>query len=133
VRFEGIGEADVRRMLDYPWPGNVRELEHVVERAVVLSEPPRLRIPPLDAAATRTVAGAAAGAPAPSAPAPALVSLAEAERRHIAAVLRHTRGRITGAGGAAEILDLKPSTLNFRIKKLGLKDELGRARAAAPA
>jgi transcriptional regulator with GAF, ATPase, and Fis domain len=123
ARFEGIGEADMRRMLEYAWPGNVRELEHVVERAVVLSEPPRLRIPPLDAA-TRI------HAPPPARAAPRLewVSLAEAERRYIAEVLHHAKGRITGSGGAAEILDLKPSTLNFRIRKLGLVDEVSRAR-----
>jgi transcriptional regulator with GAF, ATPase, and Fis domain/tetratricopeptide (TPR) repeat protein len=128
VRFEGIGEADVRRMLEYAWPGNVRELEHVIERAVVLSEPPRLRIPALDGA-TRPLAAAAPAAPVEARP-PDLVTLAEAERRHIAAVLRHAGGRITGAGGAAEILDLKPSTLNFRIKRLGLQDEVRQARAA---
>jgi transcriptional regulator with GAF, ATPase, and Fis domain len=127
LRFEGIGEADMRRMLEYGWPGNVRELEHVVERAVLLSEPPRLRIPPLEAA-TR------ASAPAPAAPERRpreWVTLAEAERRYVAEVLRETRGRITGAGGAAELLGLKPSTLNFRIRKLGLADELRRARALA--
>jgi formate hydrogenlyase transcriptional activator len=126
VRFEGIGEADMRRMLEYAWPGNVRELEHVVDRAVLLSEPPRLHIPPLDAA-TRAAqpAAAAADGPAP------LVTLAEAERRHVARVLRHVHGRITGAGGAAEILGLKPSTLNFRIRKLGLEGEVKRARERA--
>jgi transcriptional regulator with GAF, ATPase, and Fis domain len=125
VRFEGIGEADMRRMLEYAWPGNVRELEHVIDRAVLLSEPPRLRIPPLDAA-TR-----AAPAPPPAAERLALVTLAEAERRHIGHVLRHVKGRITGAGGAAEILGMKPSTLNFRIRKLGLEDEVRRARSDA--
>jgi transcriptional regulator with GAF, ATPase, and Fis domain/tetratricopeptide (TPR) repeat protein len=129
VRFEGIGEADMRRMVEYAWPGNVRELEHVIERAVVLSEPPRLRIPPLDAATRTTPLRAAGPAGPPDAPAPALVTLAEAQRRHIAAVLRHVGGRITGAGGAAEILGMKPSTLNFRIEKLGLKGELQRTRA----
>ncbi len=128
VRFEGIGEADMHRMLEYAWPGNVRELEHVVERAVVLSEPPRLRIPPLEAA-TRAIP-ARPGTPA-GAERRELVTLAEAERRHIAHVLRHVRGRITGPGGAAEILGMKPSTLNFRIRKLGLADEVRRARAGA--
>jgi transcriptional regulator with GAF, ATPase, and Fis domain len=123
VRFEGIGEADMRRMLEYRWPGNVRELEHVVERAVVLSEPPRLRVPPLDAA-TRNAPAPAAGAT----PRRAWVTFAEAERRYLADVLHHVRGRITGSGGAAEILDLKPSTLNFRIRKLGLTEEVRRAR-----
>jgi transcriptional regulator with GAF, ATPase, and Fis domain len=134
VRFEGIGEADVRRMLEYAWPGNVRELQHVVERAVVLSEPPRLRIPPLDArtrpdlppAPPRPGDGeAAAGARS----APDLVTLAEFERRHLSAVLRHAGGRITGEGGAAEILGLKPSTLSFRIRKLGLDPVLREARS----
>jgi DNA-binding NtrC family response regulator len=128
VRFEGIGEADMHRMLEYAWPGNVRELEHVVERAVVLSEPPRLRIPPLEAA-TRAIP-ARPGTPS-GAERRELVTLAEAERRHIAHVLRHVRGRITGPGGAAEILGMKPSTLNFRIRKLGLADEVRRARAGA--
>ncbi|HEY6004644.1 MAG TPA: sigma-54-dependent Fis family transcriptional regulator, partial [Anaeromyxobacter sp.] len=121
VKFEGIGEADMRRMLEYAWPGNVRELEHVIERAVVLSEPPRLRIPPLEAA-TRAAAPAAHAASRRE-----WVTLAEAERRYIADVLHHVKGRITGAGGAAEILDLKPSTLNFRIRKLGLVDEVNHA------
>jgi transcriptional regulator with GAF, ATPase, and Fis domain len=126
VRFEGIGEADVQRMLDYAWPGNVRELEHVIERAVLLSEPPRLRIPALDAA-TR---GGVPAAPPPSGDGRARewITLAEAERRYIAEVLREVRGRVTGSGGAAELLGLKPSTLNFRIRKLGLADELRRAR-----
>ncbi len=57
------------------------------------------------------------------------MTLAEADRRHVAQVLHHVRGRITGAGGAAEILGLNPSTLNFRIRKLGLLDTLRQARA----
>jgi transcriptional regulator with GAF, ATPase, and Fis domain len=50
-----------------------------------------------------------------------LVSLNDAQRHHIAAVLDHTDGRIEGDGGAAEILQLKPSTLRHRIKKLGIQ------------
>jgi len=127
VRFEGIVEADMRRLLEHAWPGNVRELEHVIERAVLLSEPPRLHIPPLDAG-TRSPP-----AQAPVAEPREWVTLAESERRYLAQVLRHTRGRITGAGGAAEVLGVKPSTLNFRIRKLGLLDELRQARARAQA
>ena len=129
VCFEGIGEADMQRLLEYPWPGNIRELEHLIERAAVLSEPPRLRIPDLDPSALPRAPGAA---PAGSAT-PALSTLADTERRHIAAVLWHVRGRITGAGGAAEILGMNPSTLNFRIRKLGLADEVRLARAVTRA
>jgi len=57
-----------------------------------------------------------------------LLPLAEAERRYIRRVLEHVGGRLTGEGGAAEILDLKPSTLHFRLKKLGLRNDLDRAR-----
>jgi DNA-binding NtrC family response regulator len=110
--------------VDYPWPGNVRELEHVIERAALLSEPPRLRIPQLE------------GARGPRAEAPQVraeewVTLEEAERRYVRAVLHHVGGRVNGAGGAADVLGLKPSTLQFRIDKLGLREELSRARRRA--
>jgi transcriptional regulator with GAF, ATPase, and Fis domain len=118
LRFEGITEADVERLGAYRWPGNVRELEHVIERAVLLSDPPRLRVPPLD--------------PAPRAgePAEELATLEEAERRHFRRVIAHARGRISGRGGVAEILGLSPSTATFKIRKLGLDGELALARRA---
>ena len=53
-------------------------------------------------------------------------------RRYLRQVIAHTRGRITGPGGAAEILGMKPSTLTWRIGKLGLKEDLKRARASRP-
>ena len=117
--FDGIGEADMARLVSYPWPGNVRELMHTIERAAVLSDGPRLRIPPLEA---REV-------PPGVAVQPRLTTLAEAERGHIRQVLEHTGGRVTGAGGAADILGLKPSTLNFRIRKLGLTEPLRQVRS----
>ncbi len=123
-KFEGIGEADMARLTAYPWPGNVRELMHCIERAAVLSDGPRLRIPPLDPAEAPSSASAGEDA----APGGIPIPLAEAERRHIKKVLQHAKGRITGTGGAAEILGLNPSTLHFRIGKLGLKGELARAR-----
>ncbi|HEY3352173.1 MAG TPA: sigma 54-interacting transcriptional regulator [Polyangia bacterium] len=128
VRFEGIGEADMERLCTWDWPGNVRELAHVIERAALLSEPPRLRIPPLEGGLTRP----SPVAPKAVAPEGSWVTLAEAERRYIGRVLEHTSGRVTGAGGAAEILALKPSTLNFRIRKLGLTDLLDTVRSRRP-
>jgi transcriptional regulator with GAF, ATPase, and Fis domain len=128
VRFEGIGEADMERLVAWDWPGNVRELAHVIERAALLSEPPRLRIPPLEGGLER--------APAPPPQAAELegswMTLAQAERRYIGQVLEHTGGRVTGAGGAAEILALKPSTLNFRIRKLALDELLDEIRSRKP-
>jgi formate hydrogenlyase transcriptional activator len=124
VKFDGIGEADMERLIDYPWPGNVRELEHVIERAALLSEPPRLRIPPLYEAF--------GGGSSRAANAPEWITLEEAERRYLRQVIAHTGGRITGKGGAAEILGVNPSTLNWRVGKLGLKPDLKRIRAAKP-
>jgi len=103
-----------------PVAGNVRELMHTIERAAVLSEERRLRIPRLQA--SEVPAGVADDA--------RLTTLAEAERRHIRQALEHTGGRVTGAGGAAEILGLKPSTLNFRIRKLGLAEPLRQVRSS---
>jgi formate hydrogenlyase transcriptional activator len=123
VAFDGLAEADVARLRAYRWPGNVRELAHVIERAALLSDPPRLRIPPLEG-------GAPARATAPPTPlAREWVSLAEAERRYVREVLFHVGGRVNGPGGAADLLGLKPSTLQFRIDRLGLRDDLRRARA----
>ncbi len=118
VRYEGISEADMGRLTTYRWPGNVRELEHVIERAALLSDPPRLRIPPLQDAFA-----------APERHGPQeWTTLEEAERRYLRDLIAHTEGRITGPAGAAEIAGLKASTLNWRIQKLGLRAELQRAR-----
>jgi formate hydrogenlyase transcriptional activator len=126
--FQGISEADMERLMAYPWPGNVRELMHFIERAAVLSDGPRLCIPPLMNAVEAPCSERTGGEAAETVE---WVSLAEAERRYLRRVLHHARGRVTGAGGAAEILDLKPSTLNFRIHKLGLEGDLAQARGRA--
>lgn len=97
----------------------MRELEHLIERAVLLSDGPRLRIPAFES-----------GGGTVDADGQEWTTLEEAERRYVAKVLRHTKGRVTGAGGAAELLDLKPSTLNWRIDKLGLSALLAEVRGA---
>ena len=114
------------RLCQYAWPGNVRELEHVIERAAVLSDPPRLRIPPLEGGSAKVVATAPSSSSEPIKD--EWVSLEEVERRHVRRVLQHVHGRISGPGGAAEVLDLKPSTLQFWIDRLGLREELAKAR-----
>jgi formate hydrogenlyase transcriptional activator len=124
-----IAKDTMERLAAYPWPGNVRELENVIERAVILSEGPDLEIGPelLPAAVNRSPTHSiAAGANAPlgepertSADGPA--TLADMERSHILATLKRTNWRIDGAGGAARMLNLNPSTLRSRIKKLGIR------------
>jgi formate hydrogenlyase transcriptional activator len=91
----------------YPWPGNVRELENVVERAVILSRNGILRVQP------SMLAGAQVEGNMPE-------HLRGKEREAIEAALRAARGRIAGADGAARRLGLPASTLEFRIKRLGI-------------
>ena len=121
VRFDGVTEGDMTRLVAHAWPGNVRELEHVIERAALLSDAPRLAVPALGADATAP--------PTPPAPSGEWISLEEMDRRYIRQVLDHVNGRVNGAGGAAELLGVKPSTLQFWIDKLELRDALRQARA----
>jgi len=89
----------------YSWPGNVRELRNIMEHSVIISRGETLRIPPLvDPARTSTQ----------------IMTLAETEREHILRTLEITRWRIKGPGGAANLLDMKPSTLYSRMEKLGV-------------
>jgi formate hydrogenlyase transcriptional activator len=102
---ETIRRADMERMQRYDWPGNVRELRNMVERALILCNGPTLRIsPPV----------------APSTSGDTVMSLEEAQRQHILKVLETAGGKIRGAGGAAELLGMKPTTLRSRMQRLGI-------------
>ena len=92
----------------YSWPGNIRELEHVVERAVILSPGPELRIPRVEL----EPAQAASANPETQS------KLEDVEREHILRVLREAKGKIGGPGGAAERLGMNRTTLNSRMQKL---------------
>lgn len=95
------------RLIEYSWPGNVRELKNCVERYV---------------ASTRTIITELIENPyRPASPSKNAATLSENERRHIEWALTKTMGKIHGPGGAAELLDIHPNTLTFRIKKLGIK------------
>jgi len=97
----------------YSWPGNVRELEHVIERAVILSPGPELRIPLIELESPQM-------ATSQEAPAKSSENLEAIERGHILNVLRETKGKIGGVGGAAERLGMNRTTLNSRMQKLGI-------------
>jgi formate hydrogenlyase transcriptional activator len=108
-RIERVPDRLMMALAAYPWPGNVRELEHVVERAMIVSEGPEL-------AATEWLRQP------DTAPASArIATLEEAERAHILAVLEATGWRVSGPRGAAECLGLRPTTLESRMKKLGVE------------
>ena len=124
-----VRPADLAALLAYSWPGNVRELEHVLEQAIIVSQGPWLEFggfaaggPLLALPASPTPAETLAPAAAPEAEADKpLKTLREQERDHILAALQRTSGRVSGAQGAAVLLDINPKTLEARMKKLGIR------------
>jgi formate hydrogenlyase transcriptional activator len=101
-----ISEQSLAALQQYSWPGNIRELRNVVERAMITVSGNRLTL--------QVPQASAAGARRSS-------RLVDVEREHIRVVLESTGWRIRGAGGAADKLGLKPTTLETRLAKLGLK------------
>jgi formate hydrogenlyase transcriptional activator len=110
-RIETIPAVVMDALLQYPWPGNIRELQNVIERAVILSPGRSLQVPLSELQPTPT-------------PAPAHTetahTLADAEREHILGVLRETGWVLGGPKGAAERLGMKRSTLQWKMKRLGI-------------
>ena len=104
--IQAVAKASLRALQKYAWPGNVRELRNAVERAMILTSGPTLRIDLPGVVSVPVSQG--------------LATLAEVEREHIQRVLEFTHWRIRGVGGAAEILGLPPTTLESRMAKLGL-------------
>jgi transcriptional regulator with GAF, ATPase, and Fis domain len=110
--FTGLTPAMRQQLLHYTWPGNIRELEHVIERAAIRARSTTLELGELLTAGPLPVAT----------PAPGLVkSMQEATREIILAALAQSNNRIRGQGGAAELLNLKPTTLESRMKKLEIR------------
>jgi formate hydrogenlyase transcriptional activator len=107
-KIETVSAEAQRALAEYAWPGNIRELENFIERAVILSRGPVLRIALGDLRAS------------PDAPPGASPTLEAAERDHIQRVLAETDGVVGGPKGAAARLGLKRTTLQSKMKKLGI-------------
>jgi transcriptional regulator with GAF, ATPase, and Fis domain/tetratricopeptide (TPR) repeat protein len=112
-RIRRVPGEEVRKLSEYNWPGNVRELKHFVERAVILSDGTRLSFSGLERIADQIPADNMFKS-----------SLADVERSYIEKVLDATHWRVSGPNGASAILGLKPTTLLFRMKKLGIRKPL---------
>lgn len=108
-KVETIPSETMNALARYDWPGNIRELQNLIERALILTNGPILRVP-LDGLRARSGAS----------PIPATRTLREAEREHVLAVLEETGWVLGGPNGAAARLGLNRSTLQFRLKRLGI-------------
>jgi two-component system response regulator HydG len=110
-QITGVASHVMQSMLNYDWPGNIRELENLMARSVLLTSGPIinvLKLPGQNIAVAATTPGR-------------IKTMIENERDHILSALERCNWKIYGQGGAAEILELHPSTLNSRMKKLGIE------------
>ena len=116
-----LTQANVKQLQAYAWPGNVRELQNVIERAIITSQDKRLHfnLPGKEHDSASVSADAIAQPPAVM-PYPENERLAR-DRANIIAALKQTNWRVSGEGGAARLLDIKPTTLASRMKSLKIK------------
>jgi DNA-binding NtrC family response regulator len=108
----GITEDALNQLKSYNWPGNIRELEHLIERSILLCKASILSNITLPSQ-QQTIAR-----PAESS---AVKTFYENEREFILSVLKRCQGKVWGTGGAAEVLNVPPTTLSSKMKKLGIK------------
>jgi formate hydrogenlyase transcriptional activator len=125
--IDTIPSEAMTTLVRYSWPGNIRELQNVIERAVIITTGPVLKVPSDDLRAPVNGLAAAAKVPARQ-NIPATVphnnmraALDEAERQQILAALERTSWTVAGRNGAAALLGMKRSTLQSRMQKLGIR------------
>ncbi|MEI9979417.1 MAG: sigma 54-interacting transcriptional regulator [Edaphobacter sp.] len=109
--IDTISAETMNALVHYSWPGNIRELQNVIERAVILSKGPVLKVPLTDLRSNGSGARAYTNGAS---------TLAEIERNHILSVLEETNWVFAGPNGAAAKLGMKRPTLQFRMQKLGI-------------
>ncbi len=115
-RMAGVTDKVMAQLQQYHWPGNIRELEHLIERSMLLSRGPNIEEVVLPGFRET------AHIPAPVTD-NRIKTIHENERDHILSVLKKCNGRVWGAGGAAELLQVPPTTLHSKMKKLGIRKE----------
>jgi len=106
--IDAIPTEVMETLVHYSWPGNIRELRNIIERSVILTTGKRLIIPKDDLHESRPV------------PPTSVLTMTDAERRHILDALDASNWVVGGPSGAAVMLGMKRSTLQSRMQKLGI-------------
>ena len=115
-----VAPKDLELLQQHPFYGNIRELENLVQRALIVSEGPYLRFETERLVTTAEVEAAAAPAPGRPPTRGSVLTFEEAQRQHIMQVLQLTDGKVSGKGGAAELLAMNAQTLFSKMRKLGI-------------
>ena len=125
--IEKVSQQTMERLTQCTWPGNIRDLQNTIERAVISSSGPTLEIDwsllaSRAASDPESTGAAVANSMEVSATSEGddSMTLKQVERRHIIRALRQTHGVVEGPDGAAKLLNLSPSTMRFRIRRLGI-------------
>jgi DNA-binding NtrC family response regulator len=111
-----LSDFALQQITNYNWPGNIRELEHVIQRAILLTDGNTIKDIEFSTSSKMHAEQATESF--------SIKTILENERDYILYILKKCNGKISGIGGAAEILDIHPSTLNSKIKKLEIKREM---------
>lgn len=119
-RITTIDYDSMQALIRCSWQGNIRELENVIERSVITSQGEVFRVTGLPEESPSNASNTRSGETLRSQPY-SLKTHTEAEREHIMRVLEETGWRVSGERGAAAILKMKPTTLEYRMKKLGIR------------
>ena len=108
-----IGKSALEQLQNYDWPGNIRELEHLIERNVLLAKTSEIENFDLPITVSKPFQETSGS----------LKSMEEMEKEHIINALKSCNGKVSGPGGAAELLKMQAQTLYSKMKKLGIKQE----------
>jgi formate hydrogenlyase transcriptional activator len=121
-KIETVPTPTMNALVNYSWPGNIRELQNVIERAVLISNGPVLKVPLSDlrSRSPKSLEQRPRDVALGDDPQPIRSVLEEVERKQILAALEQSHGVVAGSNGAAALLGLKRSTLQLRMKKLGI-------------
>ncbi|QSB25355.1 sigma 54-interacting response regulator [Flavobacterium sp. CLA17] len=109
-----LSELALNQIMNYQWPGNIRELEHLIQRTILLCEGSiikEIEFSPIAKIHEQQIEDSIS-----------IKTIIENERDYILYILKKCNGKVSGPGGAAEILDINPSTLNSKMKKLDIKE-----------